>query len=117
MVNDEDIIGKRPTKSQIKDLRARYNNLIDSIFYCLNDVQITESELNNKYIELKKLQAQARACDELINKLILGNGYTNNKTGVKTSKKIAIQQLKTLSEMSKKIYFEPKLSGKNKYKK
>jgi hypothetical protein len=84
--------------------RTYYNSLLDSIFYCMEDLEQMQKLLLDKEMHLLKLQAKARLVDLEIN---LEHGIFNNSTiprsAAKKLLKIEVQHAKKLSSLPKNV--------------
>jgi HPt (histidine-containing phosphotransfer) domain-containing protein len=99
MFQIKDVV-KRPTIKNIKDLRCHYNQVIDSVFYLIEDITESEKIISDKYKQLAKLQAQARMIDQLINDSISnGNNKNRRAEGHRKGKNLEVFYLEKLSEL------------------
>lgn len=101
------IFKEKVTKGDIQNLRAFYNQIVESVLYCQEDIKLSEQILADKYLNLEKLKTQAKLTDTYINAIIQ---YDDNKNRKSTKKKkdITLQYLSELSEMCKKVPTKPK---------
>ena len=100
------------SKDDIKNIRSYYDSIVDSVFYCMEELEQYEKILTDKIIQLEKLKTQARLCDLYVTEIINYDNNKNSKQPGKTRKNITIQYLKRLSEMSQKIPTKPRKKPK-----
>lgn len=117
MFEIKDIIEK-PNSKNIKNARVYYNQVIDSVFYLLEDIEKAEKELEDKIKHLRRLQTQARLIDQLISDSIInGNNKNNGRKGWPKSKNPTFLYLEELSRLCETIRpvkeAHPKKQAKN----